>query len=509
MPIDLDTIQQFKRNLQQAVIVCSDRCLLNATKWAAELLDGINAELLQDQANFTQDPRNASIVSLHATDYEASLPPLSEMEYNKYLYAKALFQAREFDHVNFVLQHQKAPKLRFLRLYARYMAGEKRKEEKGQEILGITEKKGAQNMELDIIYEDLRPDYEDNQLDAFCLYLYGIVLRRRDKPLAAATALLRSIKIYEYNWSAWMELSALVKDRKMFHDLQNVLQQELPHSLVKNICLARLASDLLEPKTVYKGLMDPLIRYFSKSAYLKSQWAAYLNSAMLYNESEIEFDAIRRLNPYRLEDMDVFSNILYIINARQKLSVLARKAEQIDKYRPETCCIIANYYTMKCEYSKSVPYFKRALKLNRNYHLAWTLLGHDYIELKNPKAAIECYERATEISERDYRAWYGLGQAYEVLKLPYYAAYYFQKAAHLRPHDERMWNALAACYAALGRKVESEACFGRVQKCREEKAKVTKEETKDYLHASFFPPPDSTDAIQEDQTGQGTSSQVK
>ena len=43
---------------------------------------------------------------------------------------------------------------------------------------------------------------------------------------------------------------------------------------------------------------------------------------------------------------------------------------------------------------ESIEYFKRALKLNRSYHLAWTLLGHDYIELKNTNAAIECYRRA-------------------------------------------------------------------------------------------------------------------
>lgn len=33
-------------------------------------------------------------------------------------------------------------------------------------------------------------------------------------------------------------------------------------------------------------------------------------------------------------------------------------------------------------------YFRRALKLNRHYLSAWTLMGHEYVEMKNPPAAI-------------------------------------------------------------------------------------------------------------------------
>lgn len=59
-----------------------------------------------------------------------------------------------------------------------------------------------------------------------------------------------------------------------------------------------------------------------------------------------------------------------------------------DKYRPETCCIIANYYSLRGQHEKAVEYFRRALKLNRNYLSAWTLMGHEYVEMQNPHAAI-------------------------------------------------------------------------------------------------------------------------
>ena len=37
---------------------------------------------------------------------------------------------------------------------------------------------------------------------------------------------------------------------------------------------------------------------------------------------------------------------------------------------------------------QAVLYFRRALKLDKNYLSAWTLMGHEYVEMKNPAAAI-------------------------------------------------------------------------------------------------------------------------
>lgn len=49
---------------------------------------------------------------------------------------------------------------------------------------------------------------------------------------------------------------------------------------------------------------------------------------------------------------------------------------------------------MKGEHEKAVVYFKRALRFNRSYASAWTLLGHEYMEMKNAYAAVEAYRRA-------------------------------------------------------------------------------------------------------------------
>lgn len=49
---------------------------------------------------------------------------------------------------------------------------------------------------------------------------------------------------------------------------------------------------------------------------------------------------------------------------------------------------------MKGEHEKAVVYLKRALRFDRSYSAAWTLLGQSYLEMKNTYAAVEAYRRA-------------------------------------------------------------------------------------------------------------------
>jgi anaphase-promoting complex subunit 8 len=139
------------------------------------------------------------------------------------------------------------------------------------------------------------------------------------------------------------------------------------------------------------------------------------------------------------------------METRPKLAFLAQLATSTDKFRPETCCVVGNYYSLKSEHEKAVMYFRRALTLDRNFLSAWTLMGHEYVEMKNTHAAIESYRRAVDVNRKDYRAWYGLGHIYEMLEMHSYALFYHQRAASLRPYDPKMWQAVGACFSQIGK----------------------------------------------------------
>lgn len=117
--------------------------------------------------------------------------------------------------------------------------------------------------------------------------------------------------------------------------------------------------------------------------------------------------------------------------------------------------MVGNHYSLRQDPERAIQYFRRATELDQSYLPAWTLMGHEYVEIKNSHAAIESYRRAigmllrffvaygiekidgrtdffVDVNRKDYRAWYGLGQAYELLNMHQYSLYYYQRATALR-----------------------------------------------------------------------------
>lgn len=78
-------------------------------------------DLLDSRIPFTTNDVHLPTISLYHNPYQIDLPPLSELEYNKYQYAKSLFHIRQFDSVTHALGQSKTPQLYFLRLYAKYL----------------------------------------------------------------------------------------------------------------------------------------------------------------------------------------------------------------------------------------------------------------------------------------------------------------------------------------------------------------------------------------------------
>jgi anaphase-promoting complex subunit 8 len=197
--------------------------------------------------------------------------------------------------------------------------------------------------------------------------------------------------------------------------------------------------------------LDQLLSIFPTSSFLLS-----CNALLAYHSKDLmaaeqHFSRLLALHPHRLDSLDHYSNILYVLNLRPKLAFLAHLCSSVDKFRPESCVVIGNYYSLLSMHEKAVQYFRRALTLDRMCLSAWTLMGHEYVELKNTHAAIESYRRAVDVNRRDYRAWYGLGQTYEMLEMHTYSLWYYKKAAGLRPWDGKMWMAVGSCLREMGR----------------------------------------------------------
>lgn len=101
----------------------------------------------------------------------------------------------------------------FLALYARYISGEKRKDEESEMILGPADGGATVNREVAPISQILRSRLSQasgSTGQGWLEYLYGIVLAKSKNYDEARQWLLRSLNLYSFNWGAWQELSALI-----------------------------------------------------------------------------------------------------------------------------------------------------------------------------------------------------------------------------------------------------------------------------------------------------------
>jgi anaphase-promoting complex subunit 8 len=225
----------------------------------------------------------------------------------------------------------------------------------------------------------------------------------------------------------------------------------LPQNIVSFMFHIHTSLELYQHDANLANSLDQLLNIFPSSSFLLTCNALLSYHAKDLVAAEQHFSHLLSIHPYRLDSLDHYSNILYVMNARPKLAFLAHLCSNVDKFRPESCVVIGNYYSLLSLHEKAVQYFRRALTLDRACLSAWTLMGHEYVELKNTHAAIESYRRAVDVNRRDYRAWYGLGQTYEVLEMHAYALWYYKKAAGLRPWDGKMWMAVGSCLQRMGR----------------------------------------------------------
>ncbi|PVD30088.1 hypothetical protein C0Q70_09349 [Pomacea canaliculata] len=426
-------LTRVKEDLINAHRECSKRRLLHGAKWAAELSSALNV---------TVSPHALAVKAVNEDQYQ---------DFDKVTLSTAYFDLKEYDRAANVVEGATSPLASFLHMYSRYLADITRQLDNASDSIGHSGP--VDNGCLKTLRMELSAKHVNKQLDGFGLYLYGVVLKKLDLSKSAVDVLVEAVNREPLHWGAWQELGLLITDREM------LLSLSLPNLWVRSLFLAQVYLELQlheEALEIYQAFMDA---GFSRSNFIIAQIAIAHHNMRDVDQAVAAFSELEKIDPYRLENMDIYSNLLYVKEMRADLAHLAHRCCNINKYRVETCCVIGNYYSLRTQHEKAIMYFQRALRLNPHYLSAWTLMGHEFMEMKNTSAAIQAYRQAIEVNKRDYRAWYGLGQTYEILKMPFYSLYYYRQAHLLKPNDSRMLMALGECYEKLDRLQESKKCF--------------------------------------------------
>jgi anaphase-promoting complex subunit 8 len=104
----------------------------------------------------------------------------------------------------------------FLAIYAKYLAGEKRRDEESEMILGPADGGMTMNKELPFLIKLLGDWLKQQEATkqnggGWLEYLYGILLAKNKTEETAKEWFLKSVHLYPFNWGGWQELSNLLK----------------------------------------------------------------------------------------------------------------------------------------------------------------------------------------------------------------------------------------------------------------------------------------------------------
>jgi anaphase-promoting complex subunit 3 len=159
---------------------------------------------------------------------------------------------------------------------------------------------------------------------------------------------------------------------------------------------------------------------------------AYYEQAA-YGEAEKYFRRLRILSSTRLEDMEVYSTILWFLKRETDLSFLAHELVDSSWHSPQAWCTLGNAWSLARDHEQALRCFKRATQLNPKFAYAFTLQGHEHVSNEEYDKALTAYRQAISADRRHYNAYYGIGRVYEKLGNYDKAYTHFHSASVINP----------------------------------------------------------------------------
>ncbi|KXH35878.1 tetratricopeptide [Colletotrichum simmondsii] len=152
-----------------------------------------------------------------------------------------------------------------------------------------------------------------------------------------------------------------------------------------------------------------------------------------YKDAEKYFRKLRVVAPTRMDDMEIYSTILWHLKRETDLSFLAHELVDADWTSPQAWCALGNAWSLAREHEMALRCFKRATQLNPKFAYAFTLQGHEHVANEEYEKALSAFRKAVTADRRHYNAYYGIGQVFEKLGNYEKAYVHFHTASDINP----------------------------------------------------------------------------
>lgn len=170
---------------------------------------------------------------------------------------------------------------------------------------------------------------------------------------------------------------------------------------------------------------------------------AYYEQAS-YADAEKFFIRVKQNSACVLEDMEVYSTVLWHMKNEVELAYLAHELMEIDRLSPQAWCAVGNSFSLQREHEQALKCFKRATQLDVGFAYGFTLQGHEYIANEEYDKALDAYRSGVNADPRHYNAWYGLGKVYEKMGKYDIAEQHYRTAVRINPT-----NAVLVCCVGM------------------------------------------------------------
>ncbi|KAK7614238.1 hypothetical protein JOL62DRAFT_564489 [Phyllosticta paracitricarpa] len=152
-----------------------------------------------------------------------------------------------------------------------------------------------------------------------------------------------------------------------------------------------------------------------------------------YSEAAEIFEKVKQMVPSRMEDMEIYSTVLWHLKRETELAYLAHELIEADRLSPQAWCAIGNSFSLQREHDHAIKCFKRATQLDPKFAYAFTLQGHEHVANEEFDKALLAYRNAISADHRHYNGWYGLGRVYDKMGKYDIAEKHFKNAAQINP----------------------------------------------------------------------------
>lgn len=123
------------------------------------------------------------------------------------------------------------------------------------------------------------------------------------------------------------------------------------------------------------------------------------------SQANASYEHLRQLDPYRLEGMEWYSTVLWHLEDRAGLSVLAQQLMSITRAAAEPWMAAGNGFALQGEHEEALRCFKRASGCAPGRAYAYTLAAYEALEMDEYERAIAHYQLAVRADVRHYHAW--------------------------------------------------------------------------------------------------------